>query len=248
MSVKKILVSQPKPESGKSPYYDIAEKNHAIVEFRPFIKVESLSAREFRNQKVNILDHTAIIFTGKKAIDHFFELTEQLRIVMPETMKYFCVSEQVAVYLQKYIVYRKRKVFFGQTGQLPDLVTVIHKHNKENYFLPLAEEHKSDLIDMLRAKKIQFSTGIMYRTVSNDFDPEEKLDFDMILFFSPAGVSALCKNFPDFQQGDIKLGAFGPSTSKAIEEAGLRLDLSAPTPEAPSMTMALDQYLAKHKN
>ncbi|WP_373816655.1 uroporphyrinogen-III synthase, partial [Porphyromonas loveana] len=227
----------------KSPYYDIAQKHGVEVVFRPFIQVESVSTREFRNQKVNILDHTAIIFTARTAIDHFFSLCEELRVAVPETMKYFCVSESVAVYLQKHIVYRKRKIFFGATGKLEDLMTVITKHNKETYFVPLAEEHKHDLLDMLEAKKVNHSPAVMYRTVSNDFGPDEKLDHDMIIFFSPAGIAALCKNFPKFEQGTIKIGAFGPTTAKAVEEAGLRLDLAAPTEQYPSMAMALEGFL-----
>ncbi len=245
--IEKVLISQPQPAFGKSPYYDIAEQHHVEVEFRPFIKVETLSAREFRNQKINILDHTAIVFTGRKAIDHFFALAEELRVEMPEAMKYFCISEAVAVYLQKYTVYRKRKIFFGRSGQPEDLMEVIGKHPKEKYFLPLAEEHKRDLIDMLTAKKIAFTTGIMYRTVSDDLSDLAINQVDMILFFSPIGVQSLRKNFPNFEQGNIKLGAFGPSTAKAIEEEGFRLDLSAPSVEAQSMTTALDLYLTKHK-
>ena len=245
-SIKKILVSQPKPLSGKSSYYDIAEKYGVEVVFRPFIQVECVSAREFRDQKISILDHTAIVFTARTAIDKFFALIEELRITMPETMKYFCVSESVAVYLQKYIVYRKRKVFFGATNELADLVTVIKKHNKEKYFIPVAEEHKEDLMGMLTASKIQFSKAVIYRTVSNDFGEGETLDHDVLLFFSPSGVAALQKNFPNFDQKNIHIGAFGPSTCKAVEDAGLRLDIPAPTPEAKSMPLALELYLAKH--
>lgn len=249
MSVKKILISQPQPESGKSPYFDIAGKYDASVTFRPFIKVESVTTREFRNQKVNILEHTAVVFTSRKAMEHFFQLCEELRLTMPEDMKYFCINEQVANYLQKFIVYRKRKVFFPSTGgTVPALATLIHKHNKERYFLPMAQEHKNDLLDLLTAKKIQYSMAVMYRTVSDTFTEEEKQErYDMMLFFSPVGVASLLQNFPDFQQGDIKIGAFGPSTAQAVEEAGLRLDLSAPTPEAPSMATALDIFLSKQK-
>lgn len=247
MSVKKILISQPQPKNGKSPYFDIAAKHDVQITFRPFIKVESLTPREFRNQKVNILEHTAIVFTARKAMEHFFQLCEELRITMPESMKYFCINEQVANYLQKFVVYRKRKVFFPPTGNsVQALATLIYKHNKESYFLPMAEEHKNDLIDLLTLKKIQFSTGIMYRTVSDTFTEEEKQEvYDMMIFFSPVGVASLLQNFPGFEQGDIKLAAFGPLTAQAIEEAGFRLDLSAPTPEAPSMAMALDSFLGK---
>lgn len=245
LSIKKLLVSQPKPSSEKSPYYDIASKYGVEIDFRPFIKVESVSAKEFRQQKISILDHTAVIFTARTAIDHFFQLCEELRIVIPETMKYFCVTEAIAVYLQKYIVYRKRKIFFGQTGKLDDLMTIICKHTKEKYLVPLSDVHKTDLLVKLEAKKIAYTEAIMYRTVSNDFTEEEKFDYDMLVFFSPSGISSLLKNFPNFEQKDIKIGCFGPTTAKAVKDAGLRLDVQAPTPEAPSMTAALEMYLKK---
>lgn len=246
MAIKKILISQPQPESGKSPYYDIANRFGAEITFRPFIQVESLSTREFRDQKINILEHTAVIFTTRKAMEHFFQLSEELRLTMPETMKYFCISEQVANYLQKFIVYRKRKVFFPTTGTMDALVTLIYKHNKEAYFLPLPEEHKNDLIDMLTAKKIKFSKGIMFRTVPSAFTEEERREhYDMMIFFSPVGVASLQQNYPQIKDTEVRIGAFGPQTAKSVEESGFRLDLSAPTPEAPSMVMALEQYLAQ---
>ncbi|MCC8172821.1 MAG: uroporphyrinogen-III synthase [Parabacteroides sp.] len=245
MSIKKLLVSQPKPASEKSPYFDIAEKYGVEIDFRPFIKVEPLSSKEFRQQKVSILDHTAVIFTARTAIDHFFHLCEELRITIPETMKYFCMTEAIAVYLQKYIVYRKRKIFYGQSGKLDDLVAVIAKHPKEKYLVPLSDVHKDDLLSMLEAKKINFTKAVMYRTVSNDFAADEKFDYDMLVFFSPAGITSLMKNFPNFKQEDIKIGCFGPTTAKAVKDAGLRLDVEAPTPEAPSMTAALEMYLKK---
>ena len=245
LNIKKLLVSQPKPASEKSPYFDIAEKYGVEIDFRPFIKVEPLSSKEFRQQKISILDHTAVVFTARTAIDHFFHLCEELRVAIPETMKYFCMTEAIAVYLQKYIVYRKRKIFFGQTGKLDDLVTVIGKHAKEKYLVPVSDVHKDDLLTMLEAKKISFTKAVMYRTVSNDFSKDEKFDYDMLVFFSPSGISSLLKNFPNFKQEDIKIGCFGPTTAKAVKEAGLRLDVEAPTPEAPSMTAALELYLKK---
>ena len=232
LNIKKLLVSQPKPASEKSPYFDIAEKYGVEIDFRPFIKVEPLTSKEFRQQKITILDHTAVIFTARTAIDHFFNLCEELRVTIPETMKYFCMTEAIAVYLQKYIVYRKRKIFFGQTGKLEDLVAV-------------SDVHKEDLFTLLTAKKINYTKAVMYRTVSNDFSKEEKFDYDMLVFFSPSGISSLLKNFPDFKQDDIKIGCFGPTTAKAVKDAGLRLDVEAPTPEAPSMTAALELYLKK---
>ena len=246
MKIKKVLVSQPKPASDKSPYYDIAEKYGVEIDFRPFIKVESLSAKEFRQQKVSILDHTAIVFTSRHAIDHFFNLCTELRVAIPETMKYFCTSEQIALYIQKYVQYRKRKVFFGATGKFADLLPSIVKHNSEKYFVPLSDVHNDEIKTALDAKKIQHTEAVMYRTVSNDFGADEKFDYDVLLFFSPAGITSLLKNFPDFDQKDVAIGCFGPATAKAVKDAGLRLDLEAPTVEAPSMTAALDKFIAEH--
>lgn len=245
LSIKKVLISQPRPTTEKSPYFDIAEKYGVEIDFRPFIKVEPLSSKDFRQQKVSILDHSAVIFTARTAIDHFFHLCEELRVAIPETMKYFCMTEAIAVYLQKYIVYRKRKIFFGQTGKVDDLVTVIAKHAKEKYFIPVSDVHKDDLMSMLDTKKINYTKAVMYRTVSNDFSKDEAFDYDMLVFFSPSGIISLLKNFPDFKQENIKIGCFGPTTAKAVKEAGLRLDIEAPSMEAPSMTAALELYLKK---
>lgn len=245
LSIKKVLVSQPRPTTEKSPYFDIAEKYGVEIDFRPFIKVEPLSSKEFRQQKVSILDYSAVIFTARTAIDHFFHLCEELRVTVPETMKYFCMTEAIAVYLQKYIVFRKRKIFYGQTGKMDELVTIIGKHAKEKYFIPVSDVHKDDLMRMLETKKINFTKAVMYRTVSNDFAKDEAFDYDMLVFFSPSGITSLLKNFPDFKQDDIKIGCFGPTTAKAVKEAGLRLDVEAPSPEAPSMTAALELFLKK---
>lgn len=248
MKIKKILVSQPKPTSDKSPYFDIAARHGVEMVFRPFIKVEGLSAREFRQQKINITDFSAVIFTARTAIDHFFRLCEEMRLTIPDTMKYFCTTESIALYLQKYIVYRKRKIFHGETGKLADMLPSLTKHNKETFLYAVSDVHKNDTnAEMLDKAKINYTKAVMYRTVSNDFTPDEPFDYDMLLFFSPAGIDSLLKNFPDFQQGDIQVGCFGASTAKAIEEAGLRLDLSAPSPKAPSITAALDLFL-KEKN
>ena len=246
MKIKKILVSQPKPATGKSPYFDIAEKYGVKIDFRPFIKVESLSAKEFRQQKVSILDHTAVIFTSRHAIDHFFTLCTELRVTIPETMKYFCTSEQIALYIQKYVQYRKRKVFFGATGKFADLLPSIVKHGTEKYLVPQSDVHTSEIKDALDVKKIQHTEAVMYRTVSNDFTPEEQFDYDMLLFFSPAGINSLMKNLPNLDQKDIAIGCFGPTTAKAVKDAGLRLDLEAPTAETPSMPAALDKFISEH--
>ena len=245
MKIKKVLVSQPKPTSEKSPYFDIAEKYGVKIDFRPFIKVESLSAKEFRQQKVSILDHTAIVFTSRHAIDHFFNLCVELRVTIPETMKYFCTSETIALYIQKYVQYRKRKVFFGATGKFADLVPLMVKHNTEKYFVPMSDVHNDEVKDLLDKNKIQHTEAVMYRTVSNDFKPEEMSDFDMLVFFSPAGIQSLMKNFPGFEQKDIAIGCFGPTTAKAVKEAGLRLDLEAPSAAAPSMPAALDLFIGE---
>ena len=239
-------MSQPKPASEKSPYYDIAEKYGVKIDFRPFIKVESLSAKEFRQQKISILDHTAVIFTSRHAIDHFFNLCTELRVAIPETMKYFCVTEAVALYIQKYVQYRKRKIFFGATGKIEDLVPSIVKHKTEKYLVPMSDVHNDDVKTLLDKNGIQHTEVVMYRTVSNDFTPDEEFDYDMLVFFSPAGVTSLKKNFPDFDQKEIKIGTFGSTTAQAVRDAGLRLDLEAPTVQVPSMTAALDMFIKEN--
>ena len=246
MKIKKVLVSQPKHASEKSPYYDIAEKYGVKIDFRPFIKVESLSAKEFRQQKVSILDHTAVIFTSRHAIDHFFNLCTELRVTIPETMKYFCVTEAVALYIQKYVQYRKRKIFFGATGKIEDLVPSIVKHKTEKYLVPMSDVHNDDVKNLLDKNNIQHTEAVMYRTVSNDFTSDEEFDYDMLVFFSPAGVTSLKKNFPDFDQKEIRIGTFGSTTAQAVRDAGLRLDLEAPTVQAPSMTAALDMFIKEN--
>jgi len=246
LKIKKVLVSQPKPATEKSPYYDIAEKYGVKINFRPFIKVEGVSAKEFRQQKVSIPDYTAIIFTSRHAIDHFFNLCVELRVSIPETMKYFCVTEAVALYIQKYVQYRKRKIFFGSSGKIEDLIPFITKHHSEKYLTPMSDVHTDDIKNMLDKLKVQHAEVVMYRTVSNDFTEEEEFDYDMLLFFSPAGVISLQKNFPDFEQKDIKIGTFGTTTAQAVRDAGFRLDLEAPTVKAPSMTAALEMFIKEN--
>ena len=248
MKVTKILVSQPKPASDKSPYFDIALKYGVTIDFKQFIKVESVSSKEFRQQKVTILDHTAIVFTSRHAIDHFFALCAELRVAIPDGMKYFCVSETIALYIQKYVQYRKRKVFFGDNGKIEGLVPLMVKHKTEKYFVPLSSVHNDEIAQMLDEHKLQHTEAVMYRTVSHIYEPSELEGYDMMIFFSPAGIVSLKENLPNFVQGDVKIACFGPATAAAIKEAGLRLDLEAPTVSAPSMTMALEQYLAKENN
>ena len=243
--IKKILVSQPKPASDKSPYYDIASKFGVELVFRPFIKVEGMSAKEFRTQKVNILDYTAIVFTSRHAIDHFFTLAKELRAAIPEDMKYFCETETIALYIQKYVQYRKRKVFFGTTGRIDDLIPTMVKHKTEKYLVPMSDVHNDSITMLLDSKKLIHKEVVMYKTVSNDFTQEEidTFDYDMLIFFSPSGIESLSKNFPDFHQDDIAIATFGPATAKAAKEAGLRLDIEAPTDKYPSMTGALQHFL-----
>lgn len=246
MKVKSVLVSQPKPSSEKSPYFDLAERYGLKIDFRPFIKVDPVFAKEFRQQKISILDYSAVIFTARTAIDHFFRLCEEMRITIPETMKYFCVTEQVALYLQKYIVYRKRKVFHATDGKLDGLMTLVQKHATERFIVPVSDVHKDDLLSRLDEKSIQYSKAIMYCTVSNDFGPDEPFDYDMVVFFSPSGVQSLLKNFPNFDQNEMKIATFGSATAKTVRDSGLRLDVEAPSPEYPSMTAAIDAFLKEN--
>jgi uroporphyrinogen-III synthase len=250
--VKKILVSQPKPNSDKSPYFDIAEKYGVEIVFHPFIRVERVSMKEFRQQRINILDFTGIVLTARTAVDKFFSFCEEQRITVPETMKYFCISESVALYLQKYIVYRKRKIFFSQTGKIEGLSNAFTKHSKENFLFPVPEEHNDEASAFLDEKKLKYEKSVMYRTVSNEFiEGESVKDYDMAVFFSPLGIQSLFKNFPDFEQSDMAIGCFGATVAKTIEDAGLRLDCNAPHPDYPSMTAALEAFLKenhkKHK-
>ena len=247
--IKKILVSQPRPTSEKSPYFDIATKYNVELVFRPFIKVEGISSREFRAQKVNILNYTAIVFTSRHAIDHFFTLAKEMRVNIPEDMKYFCVTETIALYIQKYVQYRKRKVFFGNTGRVDDLIPTMLKHKSEKYLVPMSDVHNDSLSLLLDSKKLTHTECVMYRTVSNDFTQEEidTFDYDMLIFFSPSGIEALTKNFPNFEQDKIAIGTFGPATAKAVRDAGLRLDLEAPNDKFPSMTGALQNYLQENE-
>ncbi len=243
--IKKILVSQPKPSNDKSPYYDIASKFGVEMVFRPFIKVEGLSAKEFRAQRVNLLDYTAVVFTSRHAIDHYFTLAKELRVAIPEDMKYFCVTETISLYIQKYVQYRKRKVFYGTTGKIEDLLPTMVKHKNEKYLVPMSDVHNDSVTLLLDSKKLKHHECVMYRTVSNDLTEEEikAFDYDMLIFFSPAGIESLIKNFPNFQQGDIAIATFGPATAQSAKAVGLRLDIEAPSEKYPSMTGALQHYL-----
>lgn len=245
MKIKSILVSQPKPETAKSPYFDLAETSNIKIDFRPFIHVEGVSAKDFRQSRIHILDHTAVIFTSRTAIDHFFRIAQELRLTVPDSMKYFCISEATAYYLQKYIVYRKRKIFYGN-GKFSDLINVMKKHKSENFLVPLSDIHKQQIPDLLDKAGFKYTKAILYRTVSSDLSDLKEVNYDILVFFSPSGIQSLLQNFPDFEQKETRIACFGPSTGKAVKEAGLRLDIQAPTSKAPSMTMALEQYIKKH--
>lgn len=241
--IKKILVSQPAPSSDKSPYFDLEKRLGLELTFKPFIRVEGLSVREFRDQRINILDHTAVVFNSLNAIDHFFTLAKDLRVTLPEDMKYFGISEKIILYIQKYVQYRKRKVFFGSSGRWPELLTVMAKHKTEKYLIPLPDVRTNEVAEMLDQKKLAHTECTMYRTVATEFEPDEYKQYDMILLFSPAGVHSLKQNFPDFVQGDIRLACFGDATARAIEEVGLRVDLKG----VGSITGSLEEYI-KNEN
>lgn len=240
--VKTILVSQPKPEGDKSPYFDLAKKYKLKIDFRPFIHVEGLSAQEFRQQRIQILDHTAIIFTSRNAVDHFFRLCTESRVTVPETMKYFCMSEAIAFYLQKYVIYRKRKIFVGER-KFADLIPLMKKHGAERFLLPSADKLKEDITKQLDDAGIKYTRAIFYRTVISDLSDLEDVKYDMLVFFSPSGIKSLFHNFPDFEQGETRIAGFGATTHKAIADHNLRLDCAAPTPECPSMTAAIQHYV-----
>lgn len=242
--VKTILVTQPKPETEKSPYFDLADKYKLKIDFRPFIQVEPISSKDFRKDKVNIAEHTAVILTSRNAADHFFRICQELRVNVPETMKYFCVSESTAYYLQKFVVYRKRKIFFGKQT-IADLMDVLKKHKKEKFLVPCTDIHKQEIFDTLDTQGLDYTKAVIYRTVASDLADLADVNYDVLVFFSPSGITSLLKNFPKFKQNTTRIAAFGPTTAQAVLDAGLRLDIQAPVPMAPSMTMALEQYIKK---
>ena len=239
-------MSQPKPEGEKSPYFDLAEKYKLKIDFRPFIQVEGVSAQEFRGQKVNIPEHTAVILTSKNGVDHFFRIAEEIRYEVPDSLKYFCISEAVALYLQKYVTYRKRKIFFGKQT-IEDLIDPIKKHKGEKFLLPCTDILRDKIPETLEAAKIPFTKAMLYRTVASDLSDLEDVYYDMLVFFSPGGIESLMKNFPDFQQNNTVIAAFGPTTAHAVEKNNLRLDVQAPIPSAPSMTAAIENFIKENK-
>ncbi len=235
-------MSQPQPEGDNSPYFDLAKKYKIKIDFRPFIKVEGISVKEFRAQKINLVDHTAIIITSKVAVDHFFRIAEESRFTVPEEMKYFCISEAVALYLQKYVAYRKRRIFFGKQT-IEDLVEVMKKHKSENFLLPCTDILRDNIPSTLELSKIRFSKTILYRTVASDLSDLENVYYDLLVFFSPGGIESLFVNFPDFKQNTTAIAAFGPTTAMAVEKHNLRLDVNAPHPKAPSMVGAIELFI-----
>lgn len=248
MKIKNILISQPKPaDIEKSPYSDMIKKYGLVVDFHKFFKIEGLSSIDFRKEnKVRVADNTAVIFTSKHGVDHFFRLATELRVNIPETMKYFCSSESTAYYLQKYIQYRKRKIFFS-SSENSDLVDIIRKHKNEKYILPCNEEHNNELSDLLDAHKINYSKAVMYRTVSENMSFLDLNKYEMLVFFSPSGIKSLQQNFPEFKQGEKIIGVFGATTAQAAREAGLTIQIEAPSATAPSMAKAVEQYLAANQ-
>jgi uroporphyrinogen-III synthase len=247
-TVKKILITQPKPENDKSPYFELARKYNIDLVFHPFIKLEGIPSRDFRKQKVDILYYSAVIFTSRNAIDHFFRICEEMKLTIGQDTKYFCITEAVALYLQKFILYRKRKVFYGADGTNKSMFDVIDKHKENEKFLYVCSENQQDneIVNWLKNNKCEFALAFMYRSISNDVKEvmETDNDYDLICFFTPSGVKSLFDNFPTFKQNSTQIGAFGGNTSKAVEEAGLTVEIKAPAPQAPSMVAALEQYLS----
>lgn len=243
MKIKNILISQPQPaEPEKSPYWEITKKFNVNITYRKFIRIEGVPAKEFRKDRVNIPDYTAVILTSKNAVDHFFRICKEMRIEVPDTLKYFCVSESTAYYLQKYVQYRKRKVFHSKEN-FALLVELIKKNKNEKFLLPCSDVHKEEIPKMLEENKITYRKAVLYRTLASDLSDVDIKKYDMLVFFSPSGIKSLKKNFPDFIQNSVAIAAFGPSTAKAVTDAGFELTISAPSKTAPSMAMAIEQYL-----
>lgn len=240
------MITQPRPESDKSPYFELARKHSAELFFYPFIRLEGIPAREFRKQKIDIASYSAVIFTSRNAIDHFFRTCEEMKVTISQDTKYFCITEAVALYLQKFILYRKRKVFYGADGTNKSLFDVINKHKENERFLYVCSENQQDneIVNYLKSNKCEYQLAFMYRTISNDIKAVmTETEYDVICFFTPSGVKSLYDNFPGFQQNGTSIGAFGSNTAKAVEDAGLNLEIKAPAPQAPSMVAALDLFL-----
>jgi len=248
--IQKILITQPKPESDKSPYFELSRKYSVVLDFHPFIRLEGISARDFRKQKIEIQNYTGVIFTSRNAIDHFFRICEEMKVNVSQDTKYFCITEAVALYLQKFILYRKRKVFYGADGTNKSMFEVINKHKSNEKFLYVCSENQQDneIVNWLKANNCEFVLGFMYRTLSSDVkEILTSTEYDVICFFTPSGVKSLFDNLPKYKQNGTVIGAFGNNTSKALEDAGLTLEIKAPQPQAPSMVAALEQYLVQYR-
>lgn len=248
--VKKVLITQPRPESDKSPYYELSRKYSLELDFQPFIRLEAIPGKEFRKQKIEIQNYTGVIFTSRNAIDHFFRTCEELKISVSQDTKYFCITEAVALYLQKFILYRKRKVFYGADGSNKSLFDVINKHKSNEKFLYVCSENQQDneIVNWLKTNNCEFVLGFMYRTRSNDVKTLlEQKEFDVICFFTPSGVKSLFDNLPKYKQNGTVIGAFGGNTMRAVEDAGLKLEIKAPQPQTPSMVAALEQFILASK-
>ena len=242
MSIKSILVSQPEPKTDKNPFSDLADRFNLQVDYRSFIHVEGVDPQDFRQQRLNLANYTAVIFTSRMAIDHYFRIAKETRFTVPDDMKYFCVSEAVAYYLQNYVVYRKRKIFFGkQTFQ--DLMQLVVKHKTEKYIVPCSDIQRKNIPEQLEKNNVEYQNAILYKTVCSDLSDLEEVKYDMLVFYSPSGIQSLIKNFPGFKQNGTKIAAFGPTTAMAAKQAGLRIDIQAPTPGLPSMTMAIENFI-----
>jgi uroporphyrinogen-III synthase len=242
MKVKTILVSQPEPKIENSPYFDLSERQKVKIDFRPFIHVEGVPSKEIRQQKIDLSKFTAIILTSRNAVDHFFRVAEEMRFKVPDSMKYFCQSEAVAYYLQKYVVYRKRKIYVGKRT-FAELSPLIKKYKDESFLLPATDKLKPEVPQILNDLGISWKEAVFYKTVISDLSDLENVTYDILVFFSPSGIESLFHNFPNFQQNDTRIAVFGNTTIKAVEAKGLRVDISAPTPETPSMSMALKKYI-----
>ncbi|MFT4698258.1 MAG: uroporphyrinogen-III synthase [Flavobacteriaceae bacterium] len=244
MKVKTILVSQPEPKVENSPYFDLIEKQKVKIDFVPFIHVEGVTGKDVRSQKVDLSNYTAIILTSRNAVDHYFRIAEELRFKVPDAMKYFCQSEAVAYYLQKYVVYRKRKIYVGKRT-FTELSPLIKKYKTEKFLLPSSDKLKPEVPNLLNELKLDWKQATFYKTVVSDLSGLRNVYYDILVFFSPSGIKSLFENFPDFEQNDTRIAVFGNTTVKAATEKGLRVDIQAPTPETPSMTMALEKYIIK---
>ena len=246
MNIKSILVSQPEPKNNKHPFSDLADKYKLKVDFRSFIHVEGVIPQDFRKDRINLSNFSAVIFTSRMAVDHFFRIASETRFAVPDSMKYFCISEAVAYYLQNYVVYRKRKIFFGKQ-RFQDLIDTIIKHKDENFLVPCSDIQRKNIPELLNENEIQHKNAILYKTVCSDLSDLKEVKYDVLVFYSPSGIQSLVKNFPDFKQNGTKIAAFGPTTARAAEDLGLRIDIKAPSPGIPSMTMAIEQFINSNK-